>query len=256
MLDPAAPLAFVQVALAGAGGGALNAVAGGGSFILFPAMLLAGLGAREANASTTVGLLAALVASFGGYRAHARGNARVGVPMGLVSLAGGLAGALLLLRTPTATFQRVLPLLLLAATALFAAGPVVTRRLSGAGAREPGSLAIALGCAAQLVIATYGGYFGGGMGILMLATMSLMGMREIPRMNALKVTLAFAANAVAAAVFVSTGLVHFGLAAAAALGGVVGGFAGARVGTRANATALRVFVVVVGLSLSVRFFLR
>jgi uncharacterized protein len=191
-------------------GGGLNSVAGGGSFILFPTLLA--YQPRfpiESNATNTVALWPGSVASVAAYRRELEAQRSTLLLLGTVSLIGGLVGSYVLLHTRPSTFKALLPYLLLVATLLFTFGGKVTARLRrAAGPRTaPGWLSIAGVCALQLVISIYGGFFGGGIGILMLATLSLMGMTEMHAMNALKTVLASLINGVSVAMFVGAGKV-------------------------------------------------
>ena len=191
-------LLFVAAAV----GGAINSVAGGGSFVAFPALLFAGVPPVPANATNTIALWPGSLASAVAYRrelARCRGAScsRWAPPVSL----GGAAGSLLLLRTSDHTFVLLIPWLLLFATVLFSFGGAVTRKLR---ARAPGPRsASAIG--AQLFIGVYGGYFGGGIGIMMLAVLSLLGMTDIHRMNSLKAVLGTLVNGVAVVAFVIAG---------------------------------------------------
>ena len=167
-------------------GGALNAVAGGGSFVAFPTLLFTGVPPIPANATNTLALWTGAAASGGAYRNRLNVPLRVLLPLIVAGLAGGIAGAVLLLRTPAHTFMRVLPWLMLGATLLFIFG----KRLAG---RRPSSVghdatlaAIASASVFELIVAVYGGYFGGGIGIVNLAMLAAVGMTDIHAMNALK----------------------------------------------------------------------
>jgi uncharacterized membrane protein YfcA len=175
--------------LAAAVGGGLNSVAGGGSFVAFPALLFAGVAPVPANATNTIALWPASLASVVAYRREIRDVRREVVPLGAAALAGGLAGSVLLLRTSDRTFVLLIPFLLLFATVLFTFGGPVAKRLTR-GAQAPLPVAVV----AQFFISVYGGYFGGGMGIMMLAVMTLLGMTNIHKMNGLKNVLAVLIN--------------------------------------------------------------
>ncbi len=236
--------------VAGVLGGALNSVAGGGSFVVFPLLLLAvGIPPVAANATTAVGLWPAGVASIVAYRRELP-RTRSLAWLGGVSALGGGAGALLLVRTSDATFARLVPWLLLCASAVFTFGPTVTRL------RPRARLPFAGGVLLQLAIATYGGYFGGGMGILMLAVYTLLGMTDIHAMNALKVVQGVLINGVAVALFLVAGKVDLSVAAPIGLGGITGGFVGAALARRLAATRVRGFVLVVAWSMTAYFFTR
>jgi uncharacterized membrane protein YfcA len=153
---------------AGALGGALNAVAGGGSFIVFPALLFSGVAPIAANATNTVALWVGVTASGGAYRKHLDISRRVMIPLAVTSVIGAFAGAYLLLHTPAQTFLHVLPWLMLGATLLFMFGG----RLRGSGgsiAKDASNSALAVATIFELLVAVYGGYFGGGISILNLA---------------------------------------------------------------------------------------
>ncbi|MBI3180764.1 MAG: sulfite exporter TauE/SafE family protein [Myxococcales bacterium] len=241
--------------LAGAAvlGGALNAVAGGGTFFTFPALLLSGVGPIEANATSTVALWPGSLASAAGYRREVFEERSWLLWLGLPSMGGGAAGALLLVGTPPSTFLRLLPALLLLATLAFGFGERVRGRLSKREAGLPGRW---LGGAAQLAIAAYGGYFGGGMGLMMLALFALLGMREVHRMNGLKSALAAAINGTAIVAFVAARAVAWAPAAVMVAGAVAGGFGGASLARQLDPRWVRAFVVLAGVSLTVYFSLR
>ena len=209
--------------LAGILGGALNAVAGGGSFVAFPALLFIGVPPIPANATNTLALWTGVTASGGAYRNRLDVPMRVLLPLLLTSLAGGIAGAVLLLRTPAHTFLQVLPWLMLAATLLFIFG----KRLAGGRASSVGrgaTIAAIVGASVfELVVAVYGGYFGGGVGIVNLAMLAAVGMTDIHAMNALKSILGIAINGVAALVFVVKGAIYWPQAIVMIAGALVGG---------------------------------
>jgi uncharacterized membrane protein YfcA len=233
-------------------GGGMNSVAGGGSFVAFPALLFAGVAPIPANATNTIALWPGAVASAVAYR---RELAEVGrrelVPLSVAALLGGLAGSLLLLRTRESTFVLLIPWLLLFATVLFTFGGPVSKRLTG-GRRAP----LALGVAVQLGISVYGGYFGGGMGIMMLAVFTLLGMTHIHRMNALKNVLGTLINGVAVVAFVIAGAVQWAPGVVMIAGGITGGYAGAAVARRVDPKRVRSLVVAVAWGMTLYFFLR
>lgn len=245
------PALFVAALLAGA----LNSVAGGGSFITFPALLLSGVSPVHANATSTVALWPGTVASVAAYRREI-GAAPNLLPLTLISLLGGGLGAVLLLHTPVATFSRLVPYLLLIATLLFAfSGQITTRlpRLDTAGGSSRRTLIAVL--AVQLVIASYGGYFGGGIGILMLAVMGLMGLTDINQMNGLKTLLASAINGIAVVAFVVAGAVEWPQALVMLAGGVIGGYGGAAVARRLDPRLVRRFALGVACTMTSYFFI-
>lgn len=249
------PLALASLVLAGAVGGALNSVAGGGSFVVFPTLVLAGITPVSANATTTVGLWPASAASAYAYRRELPKDRRLVAVLAASSLVGGLIGALLLLRTSDTTFARIIPLLIAIAASLFTFGPRLQKAIR---ARRPaqqdeGPRSLAIAALLQLVIATYGGYFGGGMGILMLATFSLVGLSDMHTMNGLKNVLGAVLNGVAIVAFVFAQEIRFAPALAVAVGGVVGGFGGASIARRFPADRVRGAVVVFAWAMVVYF---
>src|SRR5581483_6839674 len=216
---PPLPALFALV-LAAMAGGALNAVAGGGSFLTFPTLLFAGVAPIEANATSAVALWPGSVSSAFGYREDLRGKWRkLVLPLAGAAIVGGLVGALLLLSTPQETFRRLVPWLLLVATLVFAVGPRVTSALRARHLHMPFWLLVAI----QLVIATYGGYFGGGMGIMMLAAYSAMGLDDLHVMNGVKSVMGLLLNAVAIVAFVVKGVVAWEYALPMLAASLVGG---------------------------------
>lgn len=242
-------------------GGALNSVAGGGSFFTFPSLIFTGVLPIQANATSTVALWPGSLASIGAYRKElAAQNRRLMLLLGGISLIGGVLGAILLLRTPQATFVRLIPYLLLLATLLFAFSPSITAlfrkradKTQKTGFTWPALLGISL---IQLVIATYGGYFGGGIGIMILASLGLLGMENIHEMNALKTLLQASINGVAVITFVIAGAVVWLQAIVMIAGAVVGGFAGAYYARKLDPRLVRGFVILVGCGLTIYFFLK
>ena len=241
---------------AGVLGGALNAVAGGGSFIAFPALLFTGVPPIPANATNALALWTGVSASGGAYRNRLDVPRRVMVPLLVTSFAGGVAGAFLLLRTPAHTFMRVLPWLMLGATLLFVFG----KRLAGNRASSVGHNATAAAIAGasvfELGVAIYGGYFGGGVGIINLAMLAAVGMTDIHAMNALKSVLGSAINGVAVLVFVLRRAIYWPQAIVMILGAVVGGYFGAHYAQRLPQVWIRWFVILVGTGMTVYFFLK
>ena len=241
--------------LFGAGmlGGALNSVAGGGSFIGLPALLYAGIPPVAANATTTLALWPGAVSSAIAYRRDIRASLRTLLVLGAVSLIGGLLGALLLVRTSDTSFMRLLPWLMLVAASAFTFG---NRLTPGASAGAPRHVVAPWAVLLQLVISVYGGYFGGGIGIMMLATLAMAGMTDIHEMNGLKSTLGATINGIALAEFVYNGSVHWKPGLVMVAGGIVGGYAGASLARRIERRHVRLFVIAVGWTMTVYFFLR
>jgi uncharacterized membrane protein YfcA len=236
--------------------GAVNSIAGGGSLLTFPALLVAGLSPLGANATSTVALVPGSIAACWSYREHLRGQSRAIAVMALPSLAGGALGALVLLRAGDSVFARVVPWLLLGATALFASQEALARWRARRGETLPDEPSLAtpssiLALAAfQLFVATYGGFFGAGIGILMLAALAIAGFREIHRMNALKNLAAAVINGVAVVLFLRAGAADLPVAGVMAVAAVAGGRSGAQIAQRVGPARVRRAVTVVGLTIS------
>ncbi len=243
------PATGVLLFLAAVAGGAINSVAGGGSFVAFPALLFAGVPAVPANATNTIALWPGSVASAFAYRRELVEVKRELLPLGITAAVGGLAGSVLLLRTRESTFVLLIPWLLLFATLLFSFGGVLARRLTK-GSEAP----LAVGVVAQLFISVYGGYFGGGAGIMMLAVLTLLGMTNIHKMNALKTVLGALINGVAVLAFVVAGAVEWTPGVVMIAGGITGGYAGAAVARRVSPKYVRWLVLVVAWSMTAYFF--
>jgi len=239
---------------AGALGGALNAVAGGGSFISFPALLFSGVPPIMANATNTVALWAGVSASGGAYRKHLHLSRRVMIPLVVASVIGGVAGAYLLLHTPAQTFLRVLPWLMLGATLLFISGSRLARGSRGSLARDASSSKLAVATLFELIVAVYGGYFGGGMGILNLAMLAALGMTDIHAMNALKVVLGGIINGIAVITFVLAGAVAWKQGSVMIAGALCGGYLAAHQAQKLPAAWIRGFVIAVGSAMTAYFF--
>ena len=231
-------------------GGGLNSVAGGGSFVAFPALLFAGVAPIPANATNSVALWPGSAASAIAYRRELSEVRHELVPLGAAALAGGLAGSILLLRTPEQSFVLLIPWLLLCATVLFTLGGALRSRMR----KVQAPLAVAV--VAQLIISIYGGYFGGGMGIMMLAVLSLLGMTDIHRMNGIKTVLATLVNGIAVAAFVVARMVEWGPGVVMIAGGISGGYAGAAIARRVDAKYVRALVLVIAWGMTVYFFAR
>ena len=252
-------LSLVLLFVAAIVGGTLNAVAGGGSFITFPSLFFSGVGAIQANATSTVALWPGSFASIGAYwRELVKQQRGFLYVLSGTSLIGGILGAFLLLNTSQSAFVRLIPYLLLLATLLFAFSGQITKRLrmrnAGKGQVSRGTL---VGISfLQLIIATYGGYFGGGIGILMLATLGLMGMENIHEMNAVKTLLATIINGVAVIIFIIAGIVVWAQALVMLVGAIIGGYGAAYFARKIDQKYVRAFVIVVGLTLTVYFFVK
>ena len=241
---------------AGVVGGALNSVAGGGSFIAFPALLFSGVPPIPANATNTIALWTGAAASGGAYRSRLNVPRRVMIPLFTASLVGGVIGAILLLKTPAQTFMRVLPWLTLGATLLFAFGRKIASGRKSVIERETTSLALAGATLFQLCVAVYGGYFGGGMGIVMLAMLTALGMTDIHAMNALKSVMGSVINGVAVVTFIVAKAIYWRPGVVMIIGGIAGGYLGAHYAMKLPQAWIRWFVVLVGTGMTVYFFWR
>jgi uncharacterized protein len=238
------------------GAGVMNAMAGGGTMLTFPTLILLGEPAITANATSTVALWPGAAASLYGYRGEVREQRAWLARLFLPSLLGGALGAVLLLRTPAQTFEGLAPFLVLFATALFA--------LQGAVARWSGSPHAPEGVPArrtaawlfQFGVAVYGGYFGAGIGILMLAVLGFLGLSDIHAANGLKNFFAMCINGVAAAYFIVRGAVNWPAALLLAVGAIAGGYAGARFARSIGQRKARAAVVLIGLIVAVILFLQ
>lgn len=264
----AAILLFIAAML----GGTLNSVAGGGSFITVPSLIFAGVLPVQANTTSTVALWPGSVASITAYRRElAKLNRVVVLTLGIISLIGGFLGAELLLSTSQSTFLYLLPYLMLVATLLFAFSPRITKFLRTRAAANQDSIytqeiadkastvswrSLAVISILQLIIAIYGGYFGGGIGIMILASLGIMGMENIHEMNGLKTVLQTAINGVAVITFILRAAVVWLPALVMIVGAIVGGYGGAYFARKLDVRVIRVFVILVGTSMTIYFFLR
>jgi uncharacterized membrane protein YfcA len=239
-------------------GGTLNAVAGGGSFVTFPALVFTGIPPITANATSTVALWPGSIASAAAYRNEFNAERRTLILLGSSSLIGGVIGAILLLKTPQATFDRLVPLLLLLATVLFTFGGSLTKRLRGhfADNAEPTTRSTVLIVAVQFVVGIYGGYFGGGLGIIILAVLAILGMTSLHRMNALKTLLQACVNGVAVLTFIVANAVTWPQALVMIVGSIVGGYGAAHYARRVDPRIIRGCVTVVGFAMTIYFFVR
>jgi uncharacterized protein len=242
--------------IAGVIGGAMNAVAGGGSFIAFPAMLFTGIAPVPANATNTFSLWVGTAASGGVYRNHLKIPRRIMIPLLVMSLLGGVAGALLLIKTPVHTFMRLIPWLMLVATLLFAFGKHLTGRLSARISHEASSGAVLGASIFELLVAIYGGYFGGGIGIMNLAMFAALGMTDIHEMNALKLVLVTVINGVATATFVATGAIVWPQALVMLAGAVLGGYTVAHFAQKLPHRLVRGLIIFVGFGMTAYFLLK
>ena len=231
--------------------GIQNALAGGGTFLTLPALMLTGMTALSANITSTVALFPGQVTSSWGGRAHVAGVGGLSfLTLVIISLVGGVVGAILLLVTPSDIFKALVPWLVLFATGVFAYGSFVPRK-----ADHPPVLGKAGAGAAQFGISVYGGYFGGGIGFLMLAALTAAGL-SIRNANATKNVLAGVMNASAVAIFVFSPQMHWLQAAIACVGAAIGGAIGGHMVSKVNQKVLRAAAVLIGSALTVGLFIR
>ncbi|HCL87693.1 MAG TPA: hypothetical protein DIC45_14620 [Comamonadaceae bacterium] len=234
--------------------GALNSVAGGGSFLTLPALVFTGMPPVAANATGTVALLPGYMAGAWGFREDMQPPPGLSMrAVVLLSLIGGSAGAALLLFTPDDVFNQVVPWLLLVATAMFAFGPQL-RQWAGSGSHGPTSpLKAGLG---MLAVAAYGGYFNGGLGILLLALFGLLGQTQLNAMNGMKNLVSALLTAIAVAIYAVGGIVEWKQAFLMMIAATLGGYGGARVARKLPAPVLRWGIVATGLVMAGVFFWR
>lgn len=247
------PEALLAAAAAGAVGCAINAAAGGGSFISFPTLVFLGVPVMNAQATNATAMWLGATGSITGYRRElAQGSPRFYAAV-LTSMAGGIVGALILIHTPQKTFAAVLPWLLLISTAVFTAGPWINKLAKRTGEVQEVPLIALPGL---FLICAYGGFFSGGQGLLILAFLGLAGMTDLKRMNALKVIFQFINNMMPALTFVLARVLVADVAIATSAGAVLGGYFGARFARRIPARVLRALIIAVGVAMTVTFFYR
>ena len=240
---------------AGALGGGINAVAGGGSFVSFPALLFTGVPPIPANATNTLALWVGTTASGGAYPQKLNIPRRIMIPLVITSVVGGLAGAFLLIKTPAQTFLHVLPWLLLGATLLFAFGKHLTGRISAGISHDASNASVTGASIFELVVAVYGGYFGGGIGIMNLAMLAALGMTDIHAMNKLKVILGGVINGVATLTFIATGAIFWPQGIVMTVGAILGGVSTAHFAQKLPQSWVRAFVILVGTAMTIYFFI-
>ncbi|MFZ0642178.1 MAG: sulfite exporter TauE/SafE family protein [Candidatus Acidiferrales bacterium] len=237
--------------------GILNAVAGGGSFISFPALLFTGMAPIAANATSTAAVWPGTVASTVAYRNAFTPDARRLLPALLFTgIIGGFLGARILLRTPQTTFMRLVPWLLLGATLLFLTGPRISAWVKRRAAQGKTSRPLFIaGFFLELLIAMYIGYFGAGVGILVLSLLVLLGMEDIHAMNGVKVLLVSVVNGVAMVTFIVAKIIVWPQALLMLVGSLIGGYGGAHYAQKMDPLHVRWIVIVVGFAMSAYFFI-
>jgi uncharacterized membrane protein YfcA len=232
--------------------GLVNSVAGGGSFLTFPTLVFIGVPSVVANATSTVALFPGVFASAWAYRDDFERLEKVPLkPAIVVSIAGGIAGALLLLFTAQRTFDAVIPWILLMATIALAIGPKISRTLNSRVRIGTRTLILL-----QFFCAIYGGYFGGAVGIIMLAVWSMAGLSDVHAMNAGRTLLGGVMNAAAVICFVIAGKIWWLQATLLLFAAVAGGYAGALLAKRVNPAAVRAVIIAISAAVTVAFFVR
>jgi uncharacterized protein len=251
---------YIFLAFAALLGGIVNSVAGGGSFLVFPSLLKAGLLPIQANATGTVALWPGQFTSIAGYREDLKKNYRLVIPAAIVALVGGLAGALTLLRGSQNSFLRLVPYLFLLGSISFAlSGPIgrmVRRRVAEheAHPEKAEHIAMAPMLGVLLVITYYIGYFGAGAGLLTMAALGLCGVEKIAEINALKTVITTVANGVAVITFIVGGAIEWRFCLFMMVACAVGGYTGARNSRRISDRVLRPCIIVLGFSVAIYFF--
>jgi uncharacterized membrane protein YfcA len=250
MLELLSP--WVWLCLSALAAGVVNSVAGGGTLLTFPTLLTV-VPPVVANTTSTVALVPGSLGGAWGYRRQLRAASRWLAVLAPPSLAGGLVGSLLVTQLDPHIFDALVPWLILAAALLFMAQPLAAR-LSGRPHGPPSGRTVAVVVVFQFFIAVYGGYFGAGIGILMLSALGLMGLADVHEMNALKNFLAVLINGVSIVVFVWQGRVEYRYAAVMAVSAVAGGYLGASVARRVRPSIMRWVAISIGLALAAYFF--
>jgi uncharacterized protein len=242
-------LASLAILVAGFVAGLVNSIAGGGTLLSFPTLVALGRDPLLANATNAVALFPGSLASAFGFRSHITGERRVAhlvIPM----LGGSLLGAVLLLRTSSQTFAAVIPYLVVTATILFALPDRLTKAPAGPTSPRRERLATAM----TVGIGIYGGYFGAGIGIMLLATLGILGVSDLHQRNGIKNLLAAAANGIAAVLFAARGAVLWRDALVMMTGAMAGGYAGAHLAQRLGRRVVRAAIIVIGFVLTVWYF--
>jgi len=247
------PLEAVAILAAGLAAGTINTVVGSGSLITFPTLLAFGYPAVVANVSNTVGLVPGSLSGAIGYRRELSGQRGRAIRLGAAAIAGGLAGGLLLLVLPGSAFERIVPLLILGAVVLIAIQPRLSRIMGERrveGVEHGAPLAVTI-----FLTAIYGGYFGAGQGVIMMALLAVFLPDSLQRLNGLKNVLAVLINGVAAVLFIAVAPVAWAPAVLLAIGAIVGGQVGSSVGRRLPASILRLAIIVIGTFVGLRLLL-
>ena len=247
------PIEAIAILAAGLAAGTINTIVGSGSLITFPTLLAFGYAPVLANVSNTVGLVPGSLSGAIGYRRELDGQRGRVIRLGLAAAVGGLTGGLLLLVLPATTFQRIVPILILGSVILIAIQPRLSRAMGDrrkVGAEHTGPLVITL-----YLTGIYGGYFGAGQGVIMMALLGVFLPDDLQRLNGLKNVLAVLINGVAAVLFILLSPIAWSAAILLAIGAIIGGQVGAVVGRRLPSNVLRGAIIVVGTVVGVRLLL-
>jgi len=247
-------LLFFSAAIAGA----INSIAGGGSFIAFPALIFTGVPPINSNAMCSVALFPGSLASAGAYKLELKEERKILPLLIIASFIGGIAGSILMLRTPPNIFMALVPWLLLLANLLFIFGGKITSAFRQRKAANDTShiRTITGSLFLQFLISLYGGFFGAGMGIMMLAALALMGMDNIHKMNAFKVVLGSCINGIAALIFISAGVILWMQTSVMIVGAIIGGFGGAYYARKYDPAKVKKIVILIGSSMTIYFFIK
>jgi uncharacterized membrane protein YfcA len=251
-------LGYILLFIASIAAGMINSVAGGGSLISFPALIALGQPAILANATNTAAMWPGSLSSAVAYRRDTATYKGFLLTLIIPSAIGGLLGAVVLVITPPELFDKIVPFLVLFATLLFASKGLIDKifGLSKTTDEKVGRFGHIWGFFFQLFVATYGGYFGAGIGILMLGSLSIMGLHDIHRMNGLKTILGTLINIIAFAFFAIKGLIVWPLALLMAIGTIIGGYIGASTAKKIDQRYIRAFVIITGVLVSIWLFLK
>ncbi|MBI4460069.1 MAG: sulfite exporter TauE/SafE family protein [Acidobacteria bacterium] len=250
-------LKAVVLLFAGCIAGIINSVAGGGTLISFPALMFAGAPAVQANATNALALMPGLVGSLWAYKSEIAAQRRWAWRFAPASLIGGLLGGVILIQTGEGHFRALVPYLILFAATLFTFRGSVARWLEiEAHSIEQSRHGLAVAILFQFLVAVYGGYFGAGIGILMLAALGILGQTRIHQMNALKVLLSLLINGIAAVYFIASGAILWSETVILGAGALAGGYAGPHLARRVGEKPVRVFVSVAGFAIALYFLLQ
>jgi len=252
MIGGMSPLHALAIAGAGAMAGMMNAVVGSGSLVTFPTLIALGYPPVLANVSNNIGLVPGSLSGAFAYRRELTGQRRRLLRLAPASVVGGVTGALLLLQLPGSVFKAVVPILIIVALVLVVAGPAISRRLDRRNGGEARSAVAAPLFCSVLLAGVYGGYFGAAQGVILMALLSTFLSDALQRLNATKNVLGSLVNGSAALVFIATTRVDWAIVGVLAVGSVIGGQLGGKVGRRLDPRSLRALIVVIGVAAIVK----